>query len=68
MSCSYGKLQNTSSLPVKALVNILTLSVTGKRPDRLALIDIYLPTPTAFAVVPGILNKPDHIPKRIAQE
>ena len=65
---SYGELPNRSSVCMAARIDIGTFFVFGKQRQRRLRIAIHLPISAELAVPAGIVQKTQHIARRIAQK
>ena len=68
LSGSYGELQNTSAFLPQALVDIPALLVSCKRAHSFTFVAVYLPAAAALAVLPRVLDEPEHVLHRIAEK
>ena len=68
MSSSHGELPNRLALGPKAQIHVLAFAESREAFYRFAFVAIDLPATGAFAILPGVLNEPHHIPQWVAQE
>ena len=68
MSCSYGELQNTSSLLPEPQIDIPAFFISGELFYGLAFIAVDLPASGAFKIPACIFNKANDVSQRIAEK
>ena len=68
MSCSYGELQNTSSLLPEPQIDVPAFFIPCKQFYGLTFITVDLPASGAFKIPACIFNKANNISQRIAKK
>ena len=68
MSCSYGELQNTSSLLPEPQIDVPAFFIPCKQLYGLTFITVDLPASGAFKIPARIFNKANNVSKRIVKK
>ena len=68
MSCSYGELQNTSSLLPEPQIDVPAFFIPCKQLYSFTFIAVDLPASGAFKIPARIFNKANNVSKRIVKK